>query len=138
MTNKKHLHDSFGSCTEPQLQPGSLSTEPIAQPQCIDHADPAPGSRIGLAMFLEKLLGMVGMMQSTVKEFPGLVRLVAGPDEDEVTLHIDMAPKPYAVGDEPSLQRIVTLSVRLDHDYRLLGNGYYCIDCDLPQNDTVH
>ncbi|MBI5503800.1 MAG: hypothetical protein HY899_03305 [Deltaproteobacteria bacterium] len=92
----------------------------------------------GVAAFFEALLPMVGVLPSTVREFPGLVRILRGPGEDEATLHIDMATKPLGPGEKPSLERVVTLSVRLDHDYRLLGNGYYCIDCDLPQNDTVH
>ncbi len=87
---------------------------------------------------METLLPMLGVMPSTVKEFPGLVRMVTGPEKGEITLHIDMASKPHTSGEKPPMERIVTLSVRLEHDYRLLGNGYYCIDCDLPENDTVH
>jgi len=141
MSNKKHVHDFFGSATEPSLQPvapSSAATAPCDHVENVEHATPASAARATLATFLEQLLSSVGMMQSTIQEFPGLVRVLQGPGADEATVQIDMGSKPYVAGDKPSLQRIVTLNVRLDHDYRLLGSGYYCIDCDLPQSDTVH
>ncbi|HYB99990.1 MAG TPA: hypothetical protein VEC57_12735 [Candidatus Limnocylindrales bacterium] len=91
-----------------------------------------------LDQFWATVLPLLGVMPSAIREYPGLFRIVPGPGADEATIHIDMADKPYAPGDKPALQRVVSLTIRLAHDYRLLGSAYYCIDCDLPESDTIH
>jgi len=91
-----------------------------------------------LDQFWSTVLPLLGVMPSASREYPGLFRIVPGPGSDEATIHIDMSDKPYTPGDKPALQRVVSLTIRLAHDYRLLGSSYYCIDCDLPESDTVH
>lgn len=133
MWNKKPEHlGPFLAEVELARPPAARTLDETAR------VDTATAAAAGLTAFFDALLPIVGVPPSTVKEFPGLVRIVPGPGADEATLHIDMAAGPCAATDKPSLDRIVTLSVRFDHDYRLLGSGYYCIDCDLPENDTVH
>lgn len=84
-----------------------------------------------------QIFSLVGVPASSPEEFPGLFRVTPGMQEGEAMVHIDVPSEPYLDGEPPRMQRIVTLTVKMDHDYRRLGDEYYCIDC-VPTNETRH
>jgi hypothetical protein len=67
-----------------------------------------------------------------------LFTVTPGAHEGEALVHIDVPSEEYVDGEPPRMDRIVTLSIRLDHDHRLFGDQYYCIDCDVPDSETRH
>jgi hypothetical protein len=90
----------------------------------------------GLQALWQAVLPMVGILPSRPGEFAGVFKVEAGPRPDEATVYIDIPSDEYAPGRDPRMERVIALSVRLSHDYRLLGEHYYCVDCD-PAHDEV-
>ena len=92
----------------------------------------------GVQALWAALLPLLGVGPASPGEFPGLFQVERGPGKDEAMIHIDIPDKPYEQGKAPSMDRVVTLTVRMQHDFRKFGNRYYCIDCESPSNETRH
>jgi hypothetical protein len=92
----------------------------------------------GVQALWAALLPLLGIGPASPGEFPGLFQVERGPGKDEAMIHIDIPNKPYEQGKAPSMDRVVTLTVRMQHDFRKFGNRYYCIDCESPSNETRH
>ncbi|MFP6626541.1 MAG: hypothetical protein VCA74_05735 [Deltaproteobacteria bacterium] len=92
----------------------------------------------GLQALWQTLLPLVGALPAQPGESPGIFNIEAGPGDHEATVHIDMPPAPYQEGEGPVLDRVLSLSVKLAHDYRKFGEDYYCVDCDIPVDETRH
>jgi len=90
----------------------------------------------GLQALWQAVLPMVGILPSRPGEFAGVFKVEPGPGEHEATVYLDIPSDEYAPGRDPRMERVVALTVRLSHDYRLLGEHYYCVDCD-PSHDEV-
>ena len=84
-----------------------------------------------------QIFALLDVPVSAPGEFPGLFRVTPGMQTGEAMVHIDVPSEPYIEGEPPRMQRIITLTVKMDHDYRRLGDEYYCIDC-VPTNETRH
>ena len=84
-----------------------------------------------------QIFPLVGVPASRPGEKAGIFKVTPGGNPGEALVHIDVPAEEYADGEPPKMERIVTLTIKLDHDYRLLGDEYYCIDC-LPTNETHH
>jgi hypothetical protein len=84
------------------------------------------------------VLPMVGVRASRPDEFAGYFQVEPGTAPDEALVHIDIANAPYVEGAKPAMARVVSLSVKLAHDFRRLGDQYYCIDCEVPAEETRH
>ncbi len=84
-----------------------------------------------------QIFPLVGVPASRPGEKAGIFKVTPGFNPGEALVHIDVPAEAYVDGEPPKMDRIVTLTVKLDHDYRLLGDEYYCIDC-LPTNETHH
>jgi len=85
----------------------------------------------------KQIFALIDVPASAPGEFPGLFRVTPGMRAGEAMVHIDVPSEQYMDGEPPRMQRIVTLTVKMDHDYRRLGDEYYCIDC-VPTNETRH
>ena len=83
------------------------------------------------------VLPLVGTHASRPGEFPGVFKVEAG-EEDEALIYLDVPTKPYQRGRRGDMDRVLALSVKLGHDYRRLGDRYYCIDCETPSEETRH
>jgi hypothetical protein len=92
----------------------------------------------GLQSLWAAVLPMVGVRASRAGEFPGVFQVEQGSDPHEALVHIDIPTSPYAPGEKPTMGRVVSLSVKLAHDFRRLGDRYYCIDCEAPAEETRH
>ena len=92
----------------------------------------------GLQALWQAVLPMVGILPSRPGEFAGVFKVEPGPGEHEATIYIDIPSDEYAPGSDPRMERVIALTVRLSHDYRLLGEHYYCVDCDPPLDETRH
>jgi hypothetical protein len=92
----------------------------------------------GLQSLWAAVLPMVGVRASRAGEFPGVFQVEPGASPHEALVHIDIPSAPYAVGEKPAMGRVVSLSVTLAHDFRRLGDRYYCIDCEAPAEETRH
>lgn len=86
----------------------------------------------------DTIFPLVGVLQSKPGESAGLFKVSPGDREGEATIYIDVPSEPYREGHPPRMERIVTLTVKMEHDYRLLGTDYYCVDCDVPTSETRH
>jgi len=86
----------------------------------------------------DTIFPLVGVMHSKPGESAGLFKVGPGDREGEATIYIDVPSEPYREGHPPRMERIVTLTVKMEHDYRLLGSDYYCVDCDVPTSETRH
>ncbi|RMD83425.1 MAG: hypothetical protein D6815_06605 [Candidatus Dadabacteria bacterium] len=84
------------------------------------------------------LLPLVGVLPSRPGEYPGVFKIERGPEKGEATIFIDIPNEEYEPGKPPRMERVVALSVRMAHDYRLLGGRYYCVDCEIPAHETRH
>jgi hypothetical protein len=92
----------------------------------------------GIQKLWGTLLPLLGVLPATPGEYPGIFRVEPGPTDHEATIFIDIPNEPYEVGATPDMERVVTLRVKLDHDYRLLGDRYYCVDCEAPMREVCH
>ena len=84
-----------------------------------------------------QIFPLIGVPPSKAGEFAGLFKVTPGMNKGEALIHIDVPSQAYVEGEPPTMERIVTLTVKMDHDYRLLGDEYYCIDC-VPTQETRH
>jgi hypothetical protein len=92
----------------------------------------------GIQALWAALLPMVGVRASRPGEFPGVFQVEPGTRPHEALVHIDVPHAPYVAGEKPEMGRVVSLSVTLAHDFRRLGDRYYCIDCEAPADETRH
>ena len=92
----------------------------------------------GLQALWGAVLPLIGVLPSRDGEFPGIFKVESGPGDDEATIYIDVPGKPYEYGKTSPMERVLTLNVKLAHDYRQLGDRYYCIDCETPADETRH
>jgi hypothetical protein len=92
----------------------------------------------GLQRLWAAVLPIVGVRPSRTGEFAGYFQVEQGAAPDEALIHIDIPSEPYAEGAKPAMARVVSLSVKLAHDFRRLGDRYYCIDCEVPNDETRH
>ena len=92
----------------------------------------------GLQSLWAAVLPMVGVRSSRAGEFPGVFQVEPGAGPHEALVHIDIPCAPYVAGEKPTMGRVVSLSVTLAHDFRRLGDRYYCIDCEAPAEETRH
>jgi hypothetical protein len=86
----------------------------------------------------ESAEGMKKVRASRAGEFPGVFQVEPGAGPHEALVHIDIPNAPYVAGEKPTMGRVVSLSVTLAHDFRRLGDRYYCIDCEAPAEETRH
>jgi len=121
--------------------------EPAAPVHLDSEAEEAPASaevtkKLALGRGLQSLwaavLPMVGVRASRGGEFPGVFQVEPGTSPHEALIHIDIPNAPYVAGEKPTMARVVSLSVTLAHDFRRLGDRYYCIDCEAPAEETRH
>jgi hypothetical protein len=91
----------------------------------------------GVQALWQAVLPLVGMMPSRPDEYAGVFKVEPGPGEDEATVYIDIPSAGYERGKQPSMERVVALTVKLSHDYRLLGDRYYCVDCEPANRDEA-
>jgi len=92
----------------------------------------------GIQSLWAALLPMVGVRPSRAGEFPGVFQVEPGARPHEALVHIDIPDAAYVAGQKPTMGRVVSLSVTLAHDFRRLGDRYYCIDCEAPADETRH
>ncbi len=92
----------------------------------------------GIQSLWAAVLPMVGVRASRPGEFPGVFQVEPGAGPHEALVHIDIPSAPYEAGEKPTMGRVVSLSVTLAHDFRRLGDRYYCIDCEVPAEETRH
>lgn len=92
----------------------------------------------GLQSLWAAVLPMVGVRASRAGEFPGVFQVEPGARPHEALVHIDIPNSPYVAGEKPTMGRVISLSVTLAHDFRRLGDRYYCIDCEAPADETRH
>jgi len=92
----------------------------------------------GIQSLWAALLPMIGVRPSRAGEFPGVFQVEPGASPHEALIHIDIPHAPYVNGEKPTMGRVVSLSVTLAHDFRRLGDRYYCIDCEAPAHETRH
>jgi hypothetical protein len=92
----------------------------------------------GLQALWQAVLPMIGIVPAKPGEYAGVFKVEPGPEPDEATIYIDIASDGYERGRTPPMERVVALSVKLSHDYRLLGEHYYCVDCDPPSDEARH
>lgn len=92
----------------------------------------------GLQALWAAVLPMVGVRSARPGEFPGVFQVEPGPTPHEALVHVDIPHAPYEKGQKPAMGRVVSLSIKLAHDFRRLGDRYYCIDCEVPTDETRH
>lgn len=85
------------------------------------------------------VLPLVGVLPARAGEFPGMFKVEPIPGKkDEATIYIDIPSRPYERGVGSKMDRVLALNVRLDHDYRRLGDRHYCVDCEVSGSETRH
>jgi hypothetical protein len=89
----------------------------------------------GVQALWQAVLPLVGIVPSRPGEYAGVFKVEPGPRDDEATVYIDIPSDRYERGKKPSMDRVIALTVRLSHDYRLLGDQYYCVDCEPATHD---
>jgi hypothetical protein len=98
--------------------------------------------RIALSPQIQALwnavLPLVGVLPSRPGEFAGMFKVEPVAGKPEATVYIDVPERGYERGVASTMDRVLVLNVRLDHDYRRLGDQHYCVDCEIPDNDTRH
>ncbi len=92
----------------------------------------------GVQTLWAALLPLVGVRASGAGEFPGYFQVEAGTTPNEALVHIDIPSAAYDTDAKPLMNRVVSLSVKLAHDFRRLGDQYYCVDCEVPDGETRH
>ena len=143
MTTPKPQADEISATLEAsEVESTVKPLEPGRAPATTDE-DPAEAMKAaalsrGLQHLWAAVLPMVGVRASRAGEFAGYFQVEPGPSENEALVHIDIPSAPYAEGTRPPMARVVSLSVKLAHDFRRLGDRYYCIDCEAPADETRH
>jgi len=84
----------------------------------------------GVQALWQAVLPLVGILPSRPGEYAGVFKVEPGPGDDEATVYLDIPSDRYERGKKPRMERVVALTVKLSHDYRLLGENYYCVDCE--------
>ena len=84
------------------------------------------------------VLPLVGVLPSRPNEFAGMFTVEPVPGKPEATVYIDVPDREYERGVSSKMDRVLALNVRLDHDYRRLGDQHYCVDCEVPENEIRH
>ncbi len=92
----------------------------------------------GFQALINAVLPLVGAQPSRPGEFPGVFKVEPGEEEDEALVYLDVPASPYRRGQRGDMARVLALSVKMTHDYRKLGEQYYCIDCESPTEETRH
>jgi len=92
----------------------------------------------GLQALWEAVLPLVGVHPSRPGEFPGVFKVEPSEEGDEALIFLDVPATPYRRGERGDMARVLALTVKLSHDYRRLGEQYYCIDCETPTEETRH
>ena len=92
----------------------------------------------GVQALWKTVLPMIGVLPSRPGEYAGMVKVEPVPGKPEATIYIDVPDAPYQAGEESSMDRVLALNVRLEHDYRKLGERHYCVDCEAPDSETRH
>jgi hypothetical protein len=92
----------------------------------------------GLQALFNAVLPLIGANPSRPGEFPGVFKVEPGEEEDEALVFLDVPANAYRRGQRGDMARVLALSVKLAHDYRKLGDQYYCIDCETPGEETRH
>lgn len=114
-----------------------------------DHGDLSPElarmedlRRIALSPQIQALwsalLPLIGALPSRPGEFAGMFKVEPVPGKPEATVYIDVPDGAYTPGVSSAMDRVLALNVRLDHDYRKLGDQHYCVDCEVAANETRH
>ncbi|MFP6599381.1 MAG: hypothetical protein VB852_02950 [Deltaproteobacteria bacterium] len=91
----------------------------------------------GLQSLWKQLLPLLGVVAARTGEYPGIFKVEDGGDGRAV-VHIELTDRPYEPGSPSGMERVLTLAIKLEHDHRLLGDRYYCVDCEVPAGDTKH
>ena len=84
------------------------------------------------------VLPLVGVQPARPGEYAGAFKVEPVPGKDEATIYIDVPAAPYERGVPSKLDRVLSLHVKLEHDYRRLGEHHYCVDCEVPGSETRH
>jgi hypothetical protein len=93
----------------------------------------------GVQALWQAVLPLVGILPSRPNEYAGVFKVEPGPGDDEATVYIDIPTDGYEPGKKPSMERVVALTVKLSHDYRLLGDQYYCVECEpMTRGEASH
>jgi hypothetical protein len=92
----------------------------------------------GFQALWNALLPLEGAHPSRPGEFPGVFKVEPGEEDNEALVYLDVPAKAYRRGQRGDMARVLALSVKLSHDYRRLGDQYYCIDCESPSKETRH
>ncbi len=92
----------------------------------------------GLQSLWKRLFPLLGVTPARAGEYPGVFKVEAGDRPGEALVQIELPDQPYQPGRASGMERVITLAVRLEHDHRLLGDRYYCVDCEVPAEDTRH
>ena len=92
----------------------------------------------GVQALWNALLPLVGAHPSRPGEFPGVFKVEPGEEDNEALVYLDVPAKSYQRGQRGDMARVLALSVKLTHDYRRMGEQYYCIDCESPSKETRH
>ncbi len=98
----------------------------------------SPESREPLNAVWETLLPILGVQAMTPGEAPAGLRLERGPDPGEATLFLEMRDPGSDQEPKTPAPRVLGISVKLGHDYRRLGDRYYCVDCEHHSDETRH
>ncbi len=115
---------------------GEISSAPVPSDGAATERELALSPQ--MQAFWTSVFEQVELPRTHSGERPGLFTVTPGSQEGEALVHIDVPREDYVEGQPPRMERIVTLSIQLDHDHRLFGDQYYCVDCDTPDSDTVH
>ncbi len=92
----------------------------------------------GIQALWNAVLPMIGALRSRPEEYPGVFKVESGPGEGEATIYLDIPNEPYQAGEPAAMDRVLALRVKLDHDYRKFGERYFCVDCEVPSDETRH
>jgi hypothetical protein len=92
----------------------------------------------GVQALWQAVLPLIGARASRAGEFPGVFKVEAGEEDDEAIVYLDVPVDAYDGGERGDMDRVLALRVTLGHDYRRLGDHYYCIDCEAPTEETRH
>ncbi len=112
-------------------------------PRSLDEFEPADLRKLALSDGVQALwqavLPLIGVGPAEPGEFAGEFRVEAGPAQGEATIYLDIPQRAYEdSGKHRPLERVLALTVRLEHDYRRLGDAYYCVDCEPEPDETRH
>jgi len=138
--NESRSESQNGSGAEPQSE--SQPDDTFGNDQLPSRLNGEELRKLALSPGLQSLWGAIlpalGVLPSRPGEYPGIFKVESGPGDGEATIYIDLPDQPYEYGKPSTMDRVVTVNVKLDHDYRLLGGRYYCVDCESPSDEAGH